>query len=96
MCIFRNAYAHTYMYKYILYTSQKNCGKVAQPRNSRLRHFLLGHHCPFAVVAKLAGLCSPNICKYIYIYVYIYILIFTYVYPLKKVVAKWLNREILS
>ena len=54
-CVYSEMLTHTYMYKYILYISQKKCGKVAQPRNTQLRHFLLGHHCP-----RYTGLCSPN------------------------------------
>ena len=47
-----------------------------------------------AVVAELAGLCSPNIC--INIYIYIHTDICKCISTEKKVVAKWLNREILS
>ena len=40
--IFGYTYTHTHIYIYIY---QKNGGKVAQPRNTQLRHFVLAHPC---------------------------------------------------
>ena len=49
-CVNINVYIqkclHTHICINIYIYIPKNCGKVAQPRNTQLRHFLLGHHCP--------------------------------------------------
>ena len=62
---------HTHICIYI----SKNDGKVAQPRNTQLRHFLLGHHCPVQQLHNLQA-CAHLICIYIYVYTYIYLYIY--------------------
>ena len=62
---------HTYKYIYI-----KNGGKVAQPRNTQLRHFVLAHPCSVQIAFYL-----------IYLTIHIYI----YIYNISKSVGKWVS-----
>ena len=60
VCMYIQICLHTHTYIYIY---QKNGGKVAQPRNTQLRHFVLAHPCSVQIAFYLL---------YLTIHIYIY------------------------